>query len=184
MVFAYRRKMRIEVNLGELQRTIERLHTGGELSAVRAQTLRRELPGAVAESSYILRHLGVHLAIGAVFAFDVIPLPLGTIGRVLWVLLARVYESLFGTWERAQVHSLKVVLVAAFPWIGYGAYLLALRRRNPELTWLLANYLSYRFYGGSLDEVLSRKPRLIRRAGQRLFPPMNEESACGESSTR
>jgi hypothetical protein len=125
----------------------------------------------MSESAYVLRHLGSHVAIGVIFAFDLVPLPLGTVGRVLWVAGNRVYESLLGSSERAQVHSLKVLLVAAIPWIGYGAYLMPLRRESPFLTWFFAQHLSYRLYDMSFEEFVAGKPRFIRRAGDWLVPP-------------
>jgi protein-S-isoprenylcysteine O-methyltransferase Ste14 len=160
----------------ELGRTIDRLRGEGQLSEARAHLMRQELPHAISESAYVLRHLGAHLTIGVVFAFDVIPLPLGTIGRVLWVAGNRAYETGFGSRERARVHSFKVFLVAAIPWIGYVAYLLPLRNESSELAWLLAHNLSYRFYGVSFEEFLAAKPRVLRRLGGWLLPPISGET--------
>ena len=164
----------------ELDRTIDRLRVEGQLSDGQAHLLRRKLPHAVSESAYVLRHFGAHLTIGVIFAFDVIPLPLGTIGRVLWVVGNRAYEAAFGSRERARVHSFKVVLVAAVPWIGYGAYLLPLRHQNLELAWLLAHHLSYRLYGASFEEFLSGKPRVVQRFGGWILPPIGEGIAHQE----
>ncbi len=158
----------------ELGRTIDRLHFDGRLSDGRAHLLRRELPHALSESAYVLRHFGVHLSIGMIFAFDVVPLPLGSISRVLWVVGNRAYEAAFGSREKADVHSLEVVFVAAIPWIGYGAYLLPLRHQSHELTWLLAHHFSYRLYGASFDEMLSGRPRVVRRFGAWLLPPIDD----------
>src|SRR5687768_9073140 len=98
-----------------LERTIERLHGDGLLGDEQALRLREELEGVLAGSRYVLRHLAAHAAIGAVFLLDPTPLPIGTLSRVGWVAGNRVFESLFGTPERARVHSLAVLLVAALP---------------------------------------------------------------------
>ena len=174
------RSRRYFLDSAELGRTIDRLQAGGRLSDGRAQRLRRRLPRAISQSAYVLKHLGAHLSIGVVFAFDIIPLPLGTIGRVLWVAGSRVYETVRGSSERARVHSFKVLLVAAIPWVGYGAYLLPLRQQNLELAWLLAHHLNYRLHGVSFDEFLAAKPRLIQRIGVWLLPPLVDEAAASE----
>jgi protein-S-isoprenylcysteine O-methyltransferase Ste14 len=157
----------------ELDATIERLHTSGRLSEDRAALLRQQLPDLISRSAYVLRNLAAHLAIGVIFAFDLIPLPLGTIGRVLWVAGNRAYESAFGSRERAQVHSFKVLLVAAIPWLGYAAYLLPLRRESAEAAFLYAHHLSFSLNGVSFDEFLATKPRILQRAGEWLIPPMS-----------
>ena len=64
-----------------------------------------DLPALLAGSRYVLGHLGAHAAIASVFLFDVVPLPLGTACRVLWVAGSRAFETLFGTPERARVHA-------------------------------------------------------------------------------
>lgn len=61
-----------------LVETIDRLRSEGRLGAEAAAALRLTLPQTVGESAYVLCHLGAHLAIGSVLAFDVTPLPLGT----------------------------------------------------------------------------------------------------------
>lgn len=71
------------------------------------------------------------------------------------------------------MHSVGVLLVAAFPWIGYAAYLLPLRRESAELSWLLAHRLSYRLDGTSFDEFLADKPRPIQRVGRWLLPGLS-----------
>ncbi len=160
-----------------MARTIDRLRAEGRLSADRAQLLRKELPRAVSESAYVLRNLGAHLTIGAVFAFDVVPLPFGTVGRVLWVVANRAYEGILGSPERARVHSLRVLLVAAIPWLGYGAYLLPLRAESAELTWLLANHLSFRLHGTSYRDFLAAKPRMVQKAGSWLVSDVPDSRA-------
>ena len=160
----------------QLGRTIDRLRDEGQLSPDRARLLREQLPEEISESAYVLRNLGAHLAMGVVFAFDVVPLPLGTIGRVLWVVGNRAYETVRGSPERAAIHSLRVVLVAAIPWIGYGAYLLPLRSESAELTWILAHHISYQLHGMSYEEFLVTKPRAIQKAGSWLVPDASQRA--------
>lgn len=155
-----------------LHETIARLESDGLLSAAAAAELRRRLPETLEQSAYVLRHLAAHLAIGAIFAFDLIPLPLGTIGRVLWVIGNRVYESLRGDRERARVHSLGVLFIAAIPWLGYAAYLLPLRRASDEAAYLHANHLSYTRSGCAVETLLATKPRVVRRMAAWLVPSL------------
>jgi len=159
-----------------LHATIDRLEADGLLSEAEAAELRRGLPETLEKSAYVLRHLAAHLAIGAIFAFDLIPLPLGTIGRVLWVMGSRLYESILGTRQRARVHSLGVLGIAAIPWLGYAAYLLPLRRASDEAAYLYANHLSYARKGCALEALLATKPLFVRRMAAWLVPSLAETS--------
>jgi protein-S-isoprenylcysteine O-methyltransferase Ste14 len=163
--------------------TIERLRTSGHLSGACAQLLQKQISETGSKSAYVLRHLGAHVAIGLVFAFDIVPLPLGTLSRVAWVVGNRVYESGRGSRERARVHSFKVMFVAAIPWVGYGAYLLPLRRENAATAYLYAQHLSYAISGVPFDEFLATKPRLFRAIGVWLVPPVSEWTGGEESSS-
>ena len=158
----------------ELHETIRRLHEDGALSLRQSEDLRAALPDALDRSRYILRNLAAHLAIGAIFAFDAIPLPLGTICRVTWVAGNRLYETLRGTHERAGVHSLPVFLIAAIPLAGYGAYVLPLRRESEEAAYVLANHLSYARAGRNVDEMVSGKPRIVRWLARLVVPTLSE----------
>ncbi len=154
----------------ELEATIARLESDSCLSTARAESLRKSLPATIDASTYVLKHLGAHLAIGAFFAFDVIPLPLGTICRVAWVAGARVYETVFGSAEQARIHSLPVLALAAVPLLGYAAYLIPLRRVSNEASYIYANHLAYALRQKNFEEVMASKPRFIRRAAARLVP--------------
>ncbi len=158
-----------------LRPTIDRLVAEGRVSSDRGAALHRDLPRTIKASSYVLKHLGAHLAIGAIRVG--VPLPIGSIGRVLWVSGSRAYETLYGTRERARVHSLPVLGIAAIPFLGYGAYLLPLRRQSEDAAYLYANHLSYARYDCCMEKVLESKPRLVRKLGRRLFLP----SATGAS---
>ncbi len=154
----------------ELCRTIDRLAADGELSGARARDLHRNVTDTLERSQYVLKHLGAHLGIAVVFAFDAIPLPLGTISRVLWVAGSRVYESVKGSPERAHVHSLAVLLIAAIPLFGYGAYVFKLRQVSEEAAYLYANHLAYARWGASLAKVLESKPRILTKLVGWLVP--------------
>jgi hypothetical protein len=136
----------------------------------RRRALATELPGILAGSGYVLRHLGAHPAIGAVFLLDPTPLPLGTLCRVLWVVGSRIVETLRGARERARIHSLPVGLIAAIPALGYGAYLLPLRRENEAAAFLLANHVSYALFGAPAEALVARSPRPLRSVARRLVP--------------
>ncbi len=137
-----------------------------------AAALHALVPRQLQESSYLLGHLGAHLGIGVVFAFDVIPLPLGTVCRVLWVTGARLAETLKGNLEKARLHSLPVFLIAAIPWLGYAAYLLPLRRQSRELAFLLANHVWLLRTGRSYEEMVSERSLPVRRFCRWLVPEL------------
>jgi len=164
----------------QLGQTIDRLVADGDLPSERAASLRADLDDALPRSQYVLKHLGAHLGIGAVFAFDVIPLPLGTVSRVLWVVGSRIYESLRGTPEQARIHSLGVFLIAAIPLLGYGAYLLPLRRVSEQTAYLYANHVAYTHRGQSLARILASKPRILKRLTH-CFVPVELRSPHGRA---
>ncbi|MGH7289414.1 MAG: hypothetical protein ACREI8_15500, partial [Myxococcota bacterium] len=93
-----------------------------------------------------------------------------TLSRVLWVLGSRAYESLFGTRERARVHSLGVLLIAAIPLAGYGAYLLPLRRESEAAAFLFANHSCYALLGSNAETCIARCPRWLRPFARWLVP--------------
>ncbi len=152
-----------------LLQTLERL-TAGAISESRAASLRESLPSQIDESRYILSHLGAHLGIAAVFAFDIVPLPLGTASRVSWVAGNRLVEHLRGDSGRARVHSLAVFLVAAVPLLGYGAYLLPLRRQSAELAFLLVNNTWLARTGRTYEQFVADTRPPVRRIARWLAP--------------
>lgn len=158
------------VDADELERTLARLVADGSLDAAAADALRAALPDQIDGSRYVLRHLGAHLAIGVVFAFDLVPLPLGTIARVAWVAGSRVTETIRGRRDRTRVHSAGVMLLAAVPWLGYAAYLLPLRRESAELAFVLANQTWLARTGRSYEQFLVQARRPLARFGRWLVP--------------
>ena len=167
---AFAARRRELVQRASLERTIDRLGDDGLVTEAEALALREELPRLLADSGYVLRHLGAHAAIGGVFLFDPTPLPLGTACRVLWVAGSRAWETLRGSPERARVHSLAVFLIAAIPALGYAAYLLPLRRENEAAAFLFANHVSYALFDASTEVLVARSPRPLRRFARRLLP--------------
>ena len=154
----------------ELLATIDLLLEKGDVTAFQADALRTQFPGQMEGSQYVLKNLGAHLSIGVIFAFDVVPLPLGTIARVAWVAGAKITELLRGNLERARVHSLGVFLIAAVPWFGYAAYLLPLRRDSRELSFLLANHTWLARTGITYEEFIRSKPAIVGRFARRVVP--------------
>jgi protein-S-isoprenylcysteine O-methyltransferase Ste14 len=157
--------------------TLERLEGEGRLPSEETRRLAERLPDLTSRSRYVLGHLGAHLTIGVIFAFDVVPLPLGTIARVFWVAGSRVTETVRGASERARIHSATVLLVAAVPWVGYAAYLIPLRRESPEIAWLGAQQISYSLYDVCFDEYVASKPRAVRRIAAWVVPPLPQHAA-------
>lgn len=160
-----------------LDRTLEALVEEAAITPRLAASLRVSVREQFQGSRYILKQLSVHLAIGAVFAFDVVPLPLGTIARVAWVAGSRVVETLRRNFERARVHSIGVLLLAAVPWVGYAAYLIPLRRHGAELAFVLANQTWLARSGTSYETFLASSRAPLRRLGRWLIPyPSFDES--------
>ncbi len=153
-----------------LDRTLTRLVDDGHVPPARAAALRAELPAHLERSGYVLGHLGAHLGIAMVFAFDVIPLPLGTISRVLWVAGNRGVETLRGNRARARVHSIGVLAIAAIPLLGYAAYLLPLRRDSAELSFLLANHAWLARTGRTYEQLVAGARPGVRRLARWLVP--------------
>ncbi|HET6424582.1 MAG TPA: hypothetical protein VFG20_12915 [Planctomycetaceae bacterium] len=131
---------------GALRASIHRLHAEGYLTDTEAAQWEAGLPETMRQSAYVVRHLTAHWSFGAIFAFDIIPLPLGTISRVCWTVSWRVIEMCRGRWDHATVHSLPVMAVAAIPVAGYLAYLIPLRSRSAEAVFLYANHFTYARY--------------------------------------
>jgi len=167
------------VSEARLRETIERLRQDGLLSGLEADRLLESLPTTMQESQYVLRHLGAHLAIGVVFAFDLVPLPLGTVSRALWVIGSRATEALRGKRELAAVHSVSVLAVSIVPFAGYFAYLIPLRSRSADAAFLLANHITYLRSDCSLHAWLEKKPHWMGRLIRAVV-----SSSPGESGTK
>ena len=111
------------------------------------------------------------------FAFDLVPLPLGTISRVSWVAGSRLIEQLRGNAGRARVHSLAVFLVAAIPLLGYAAYLLPLRRQSTELAFVLANHTWLVRTGRTYEQFVANTYRPVRRVARWLVPSLEDHAS-------
>ena len=157
-------------DIAELQGAVEHLLSEDIISEDQAAILLRHMDGQFDQSGYILKNLGVHLSIGAIFAFDIIPLPLGTIGRMGWVCIARVAEIVKRNSEKARVHSLGVFLIAAIPWFGYAAYLLPLRKESKELAFVLANYTWRKRTGQTYEQFVDSKSNSLSRLARWIVP--------------
>ena len=126
-----------------LSQSVERMRNEEILTLAEQRDIVEHIPADLQDARYILKHLGAHLAIGGFRAATMIPLPIGTIGRPLWVLSWRITETLKGNSARASVHSLPVFLFALLPFLGYSAYLIALRKSNERFAFIMANHLCY-----------------------------------------
>jgi hypothetical protein len=157
-------------SLPELERTIGELQADEMISEAQALQLRECLEEQLAGSGYVLKNLAVHLSIGVVFAFDVVPLPLGTIGRVGWVTFARLVETVRGNPEKARVHSPGVFLIAVIPWFGYAAYLLPLRRDSKELAFVIANTSWKARTGKSYEQFVASTSAVMSKFARWLVP--------------
>jgi len=154
-----------------IESTVNRLLVDKLISPDRADLLKRNLSDTLRQSKYILLNLGAHMAIGAIFSFDIVPLPLGTISRVLWVAGNRIYSEVKRDDEKKKVHSLAVLIVSAIPWIGYFAYTLPLKKVNEDAAYLFANHITYERGNESLVNYINGKPAIIKRILERFLIP-------------
>lgn len=155
----FRRDVMTESRIAE---TLQRLAADGELTPATVDRLTRTLHDTKHESQYIVGHLSAHLAIGVIFLFDVVPLPLGTIARGAWVAGNRIYTAVRREPHRAKVHSFPVLLVSLIPFVGYFAYLIPLRATNADAAYIYANHIAYLRSDCSLEQSLQRKPRWLQ----------------------
>ena len=155
----------------DIELCINRLILDGCLSPERGSSIKENLSTTIKQSKYILFNLGAHMSIGAVFAFDIIPLPMGTISRVLWVMGNRIYVEFKRDKEKRKIHSFPVLLVSLIPMIGYFAYTLPLKKYNEDLAYVYANQITYMRKEVFLVKYLEGKPRIVKWALERLFIP-------------
>ena len=154
-----------------IESTVSRLVDEKLIPPDKGDFLKRNLSDTIGKSRYILLNLGAHMTIGAIFSFDIIPLPMGTISRVLWVLGNRIHSEVKRDSEKRKVHSVSVLIVSAVPWIGYFAYTLPLKRVNEDAAYLYANHITYARKNVSLVRYIDGKPAIIRKVLERLFIP-------------
>lgn len=158
-------------NREQIGKTIERLVEEGHLTKERASVLKNSLPDKIKKSEYVLYNLAVHLGIQAIFAFDLIPIPIGTISRFSWVLGNRVYYTIKGDKEKKDIHSGKVLLVSAIPFVGWIAYTIPLKQVSEDLCYVYANHITYLRKNKSLESYLENKPRFIREPLKNFLIP-------------
>ncbi len=158
-------------NQESIEKTIERLINESYLSKERGEVLKKSLPDMIRKSEYVLYNLAVHTAIGTIFAFDLIPIPLGSISRFNWVLGNRIYHTVKDNKEKKQVHSYKVLAVSAIPFVGYLAYTIPLKKISEYLCYVYANHIIYNRKNESLESYLNRKPKLVRAPLKKFLIP-------------
>jgi len=154
-----------------IESTVNRLVDDKLLAPEKSELLKQNLSDTIGQSRYILLNLGAHMAIGAIFSFDIVPLPLGTISRILWVAGNRIYSEVKRDDRKKKIHSATVLLVTAIPWIGYFAYTIPLKKVNEDAAYLYANHITYERKNESLVRYIKGKPAIIRRILERLLIP-------------
>ena len=158
-------------NKKDIELCIDRLVTDGGLTPEKGALIKYNLSTTINQSKYILFNLGAHMSIGAVFAYDIIPLPLGTISRFLWVIGNRIFFEVKRDREKSKIHSLPVLLVSLIPLVGYFAYTLPLKKYNEDVAYVYANQITYLRKEVSLFKYLEGKPRIIKWALEKLLIP-------------
>ncbi len=158
-------------NKKDIALCIDRLIMDGGLSIEKGALIKAQLPTTISQSKYILFNLGVHLSLGAVFAYDIIPLPVGSISRFLWVLGNRILFEFKRDREKKRIHSFNVLLVSLIPYVGYFAYTLPLKKYSEDLAYVYANQITYLRKEVSLVKYLEGKPRIIIWALKKLLIP-------------
>ena len=158
-------------NRKDIERCINRLIMDGSLTQEKGSLIKDNLSTTINQSKYILFNLGAHMSIGAVFAYDIIPLPIGTISRFLWVMGNRIFFEFKRDREKIKIHSLSVLLVSLIPFVGYFAYTLPLKKYNEDVAYVYANQITYLRKEVSLVKYLEGKPRIIKWALESLLIP-------------
>ena len=100
-VRAFQKALRDE---SQLRATLQRMQEEEIITTPQAAQIDTLLSEMTSTTSYILRHLGVHLGIGA--SKVILPLPIGSFLRGSWVVIARVSETAKRRVDHAGVHSL------------------------------------------------------------------------------
>jgi hypothetical protein len=155
-----------------LRETLARMHNEEKISKTEEAYIKENLDEWVEDSKYILLNLGVHIGIGFVrFTAIPLPLPIGTIMRPIWVGGNRVFYTLRHDPHRKGIHSLKVLLFSAIPFLGYLAYTIPLRKKSEYLTYLYAQHVSYGMYNKTIEEKLKKAPSLIKKIGHAILIP-------------
>jgi len=155
-----------------LRETAARMRKEGRINKERELHINSHLEEWVTDSKYILLNLGVHMGMGLVrFTAIPLPLPIGSILRVLWVMGNRMYCNLRWDMHKKRIHSLAVLFFAAIPFLGYFAYTIPLRNKSEYLTYLYAQHISYMLYNDTLESNLEKTPKFIRRIGYALLVP-------------
>lgn len=154
-----------------LCQSVERMRLEGVLTVDEQEDIVEHVPDDLQKARYILKHLGAHLTIGGFRAATMIPLPIGTIGRPLWVMSWRITETLKGNRDRANVHSLSVFLFALLPFLGYSAYLIALRKSNERFAFVMANHLCYARRNMNTTDFYNGRSALGRWLMRLVVPP-------------
>lgn len=150
--------------------SVERLHAENIISTNEKLEAIDHLKADTQDSKYILKHLGSHLAIAGVRYITMIPLPIGSTVRPLWVLTWRIIETVRGNMARARTHSLAVFLFAILPVLGYCAYLIALRKNNERFAFIIANHICYTRWGVNVSHYYEGRSSLGRWFIRKVVP--------------
>jgi hypothetical protein len=156
----------------ELSKTLEDLSSKGILSKEEIEKVNHS-----EMTNYILKHLGVHLAIGCTTTAIPVPVPIGWIPRGAWTIGNRIYEELRGNKERAKVHSLGVLAWSTlifFPIINSFGYLLPLKKINETNALIYGEHVIRAMKGKSLGEYLEGKGRLTRGLVKKSIIPKSK----------
>ncbi len=134
--------------------------------------IREIINSSSSDSRYVLKHLSAHLGIaGLRIAIPV--LPVGSLLRFGWVFSWRVLEIIRGRMVRARHHSVTVLFVALVPFLGYFAYVVALKRIDPVSAWFYANHISLIRFGDTYDAIVERRSKFMQRVMRLIAtPPM------------
>lgn len=151
-------------SIDSLNRTVDRMIHEKQMTLKQNESIRKKINSGGKDVKYILKNLSAHVFIGVIFAFDVIPLPLGTISRVCWVAGNRFFTTFMKIdKDKQQVHNFKVLFFSAIPWVGYFAYLIPLMKIDTSLTNLYANHISYHIKDKSFNSYLLESPKLTQK---------------------
>ena len=166
----YRQFQKNFTSLESIQKTIERMLSENHIDVLQKDYLKENIEIQFEDVRYILKNLSAHVFIGIVFAFDLIPLPLGTISRVIWVIINRLNYSIINyDPQKLKVHNLKVLFFSAIPWVGYFSYLLPIIQIDKTMLKLYTNHICYQLKNKSYTAYMMDCPIIIQKLSKRII---------------
>jgi len=157
----------------ELQKTIDNLVNEGILLKEETGNLNSN-----EMTNYVLKNLGVHLAIGFTVGLFTGPIPVGLFPRGAWTIGNRIYHEIKRNKEKAKIHSIGVLGWSSIPIpvMNYFGYLLPLKKINETNALVYGEHITRVMKGKSLGEYLNSKGKVTRGLVKKAIIPKDKRS--------